>query len=86
MQRRVYPWEIMPKQMLSGKVGQLLHDMSQPLSTISLTATNIRNRCSSDLELDKAAYLQTKLERIEQQVQRIAALMDELDDLFQTVC
>lgn len=58
--------------------GASIHDAMQPLNVIRLAAGNIRARVLSRLEGDLASYLDEKLERIERQVDRAAAIFDEV--------
>lgn len=58
--------------------GTKLHDAKQPLNVIRLAAGNIRTRVLPLLEPEDAAYLVEKLERIDRQVDRAAALLDGL--------
>lgn len=53
------------------------HDLAQPLNVIRLCCSNIRTRPFNDVESDKA-YLDKKILRIEDQVDRLAALLDDL--------
>ena len=73
----------MPEQNLASEVHKLLHDMRQPLGTIRMNGANIRIRCTPALDDEKAAYLQGKLERIDQQVEQVAVLLDKLGGLFE---
>jgi len=73
----------MSQHKLASEVRKLMHDMRQPLSTIRVNGANIRIRCTPALDDEKAAYLQGKLERIEQQVERMAVLLDNLVSLLE---
>lgn len=53
------------------------HDLAQPLNVIRLCCSNIRTHPFNDVENDKA-YLDKKILRIEDQVDRLAALLDDL--------
>ena len=53
------------------------HDMAQPMNVIRLCCSNIRARPFDDVEHDKA-YLDKKILRIEEQVDRLSALLDDL--------
>jgi signal transduction histidine kinase len=55
---------------------QLLHDIRQPLNVIRLTGGNIRSRLLPLLDESSGAYLEGKLDRIEEQVQRAAELIE----------
>lgn len=57
-------------------VDQVLHDMRQPLNVIRLTGGNIRLRILPLLDESAGAYLEGKLDRIEEQIQRAAALIE----------
>lgn len=58
--------------------GQILHDLRQPLNVIRLTGGNIRSRIVPQLDEASAAYLVAKLDRIEEQTQRAAQLIEQL--------
>ena len=53
------------------------HDIAQPLNVIRLSCSNIRTRPFNDVENDKA-YLDKKILRIEEQLDRLTALLDDL--------
>ncbi len=53
------------------------HDIAQPLNVIRLSCSNIRARPFNDVESDKA-YLDKKILRIEEQVDRLTALLGDL--------
>jgi len=53
------------------------HDIAQPLNVIRLSCSNIRASPFNDVENDKA-YLDKKILRIEEQVDRLSALLDDL--------
>lgn len=53
------------------------HDLRQPLNVISLAVANLRARLGSRLAAEDAAYLNEKLDRIEQQVARTVELLDQ---------
>ena len=53
------------------------HDIAQPLNVIRLSCSNIRARPFNDVENDKA-YLDKKILRIEEQLDRLTALLDDL--------
>lgn len=59
--------------------GTKLHDAKQPLNVIRLAAGNIRTRVVPLLDPKDAAYLVEKLDRIDRQVDRAAALLEGLD-------
>ena len=56
------------------------HDLRQPLNVISLAAANLRARLGPRLDPADAAYLNEKLDRIEQQVARAAELIERKAD------
>ena len=51
------------------------HDLRQPLNVISLAVANLRARLGPRLEGDDRAYLEEKLDRIEQQIVRAAEML-----------
>lgn len=57
-------------------VDQVLHDVRQPLNVIRLTGGNIRSRILPLLDESAGAYLEGKLNRIEEQVRRAAQLIE----------
>lgn len=57
-------------------VDQVLHDVRQPLNVIRLTGGNIRSRILPLLDESAGAYLEGKLDRIEEQVRRAAELIE----------
>lgn len=61
---------------VSAGVHQVLHDMRQPLNVIRLTGGNIRSRIRPLLDESAGAYLESKLDRIEEQIQRAAVLIE----------
>lgn len=61
-----------------AKAAQVsLHDLAQPLNVIRLASVNIRVRIVPELSEAEAEYLASKLDRIERQVDRIAAMFEE---------
>lgn len=55
-----------------------VHDLAQPLNVIRLTAANIRSRLMSKLASAEADFLAQKLDKIDRQIERTAALLDQL--------
>lgn len=53
-----------------------MHDLRQPLNVISLAVANLRARLAPSLNDEDRAYLNDKLQRIEQQVARAAQILD----------
>ncbi len=51
--------------------------MAQPLNVIRLSCSNIRARPLNDVKNDEV-YLDKKIFRIEEQVDRLSALLDDL--------
>ncbi|MEY4160827.1 MAG: hypothetical protein RLZZ136_1448 [Pseudomonadota bacterium] len=51
------------------------HDLMQPLNVIQLASGNLRSRILPMLGGDDADYLISKLDRIEQQVARMATML-----------
>ncbi|WP_197274484.1 hypothetical protein [Novosphingobium sp. AAP83] len=56
---------------------KLLHSSRQPLNVINLVVENLRNVLLPDLPAEKAAYLLRKLDRIEQQVERLGDILNQ---------
>lgn len=56
---------------------KLLHSSRQPLNVINLVVENLRNVLLPDLPEEKAAYLLRKLDRIEQQVERLGDILNQ---------
>lgn len=55
----------------------LAHDLRQPMNIIRLACGNLRVRLLPELDPDIAAYLEQKLDRIEQQVERMNGLIGD---------
>ena len=61
-----------------SKVADCLHELRQPLNVIGLATGNLRSALSPGLSREQAEYLSAKLDRIDEQVARVAALADQL--------
>lgn len=61
-----------------SKVADCLHELRQPLNVIGLATGNLRSALSPGLSRKQADYLSAKLDRIDEQVARVAALADQL--------
>lgn len=61
-----------------SKVMDCLHELRQPLNVIGLATGNLRSALCPGLAREQADYLTAKLERIDEQVARVAALADEM--------
>ena len=61
-------------------LGKILHDMRQPISVVRVVTANIRRRCTPALDNESAQYLNTKLNQIDEQVQRLLKNIDSMDD------
>lgn len=59
-----------------SQANEKSHDLRQPLNVISLAVANLRARLVPRLEADDSAYLNDKLERIEQQIVRAVHILD----------
>ena len=55
-----------------------LHDLKQPLNIIRLANGNLRHRIAPVLNDADAQYLDAKLNRVEEQVQRAADMIEAL--------
>lgn len=67
----------MSQEEADAALAQLMHDLRQPLNVIRLTGGNIRSRLLPLLDEEAGAYLIAKLDRIEDQTQRAARLVDQ---------
>lgn len=56
--------------------GSIAHDLRQPLNVIALAVGNVRARLVPALDESDAAYLSSKLDRIEEQVARMTELIE----------
>ncbi len=61
-----------------SKVSDCLHELRQPLNVIGLATGNLRSALCPGLSREQADYLNAKLDRIDEQVARVAALADAL--------
>lgn len=61
-----------------ARVSDCLHELRQPLNVIGLATGNLRSALCPGLAKEQAEYLIAKLDRIDEQVTRVAALADEL--------
>ncbi|MBS0254073.1 MAG: hypothetical protein JSS36_02390 [Proteobacteria bacterium] len=59
-------------------LGQMLHELRQPLNVVSLSAGNLRSRLGAELSEEQAAYLHSRLDRIAEQVERASLLLDRM--------
>ena len=64
--------------------GAIFHDMRQPLNIIRLAIDNVRTRILPALGDEDAAYLASKLERIERQIERSSELVDNASESFRS--
>lgn len=66
--------------MVAGEPGEarrmLSHEARQSLNAIRLTTGNLRLRLGGNLEASEEAYLLTKLEKIDRQVDRLSDLLE----------
>jgi signal transduction histidine kinase len=56
----------------------MLHELKQPLNVITLSSGNIRSRMMDGIDAELAHYLAAKLDRIEEQAQRAASLIEAM--------
>lgn len=61
-----------------AKVSDCLHELRQPLNVIGLATGNLRSALCPGLGREQADYLIAKLDRIDEQVARVALLADQL--------
>lgn len=55
----------------------LIHEVSQPLNVINLAVANLRNVLGDALQGDALDYLGRKLDRIEQQTERVRTILED---------
>jgi hypothetical protein len=60
------------------KVTECLHELRQPLNVIGLATGNLRAALCPGLSREQAEYLVAKLDRIDEQVARVAQLADQM--------
>lgn len=61
-----------------SKVAECLHELRQPLNVIGLATGNLRSALCPGLGREQAAYLAAKLDRIDEQLARVASLADQM--------
>lgn len=61
-----------------SKVADCLHELRQPLNVIGLATGNLRSALCPGLGREQADYLMAKLDRIDEQVRRVAQLADQM--------
>jgi len=59
-------------------VSDCLHELRQPLNVIGLATGNLRSALCPGLGKEQADYLIAKLDRIDEQVSRVAMLAEQL--------
>lgn len=59
-------------------VSDFLHELRQPLNVIGLATGNLRSALCPGLGQEQAAYLAAKLDRIDEQLARVASLADQM--------
>jgi phosphoglycerate-specific signal transduction histidine kinase len=57
---------------------RLVHEVSQPLNVINLAVANLRNVLGEGLSPEQSVYLGRKLDRIDQQTERVRAILEGL--------
>lgn len=67
-----------------SRVTDCLHELRQPLNVIGLATGNLRSALCPGLTREQAEYLTAKLDRIDEQVARVAALADEMAEAART--
>lgn len=58
--------------------SSMAHDLRQPLNVIALVTANLRGRLAGVLAASDTAYLESKLDRIENQLAKALQLIDAL--------
>ncbi len=61
-----------------SKVTECLHELRQPLNVIGLATGNLRSALCPGLGREQADYLTAKLDRIDEQLARVASLADQM--------
>lgn len=61
-----------------SKVAECLHELRQPLNVIGLATGNLRSALCPGLGREQADYLIAKLDRIDEQLARVASLADQM--------
>lgn len=64
-----------------SSAASFAHELRQPLNIIRLACGNIQARLLPALGREDAAYLESKLSRIEQQIARMAELISTRSDV-----
>ena len=64
--------------------SDMAHDLRQPLNVIAVVTANLRGRLSGALAETDAAYLESKLDRIENQLAKALQLIDALSSSDQS--
>jgi signal transduction histidine kinase len=62
----------------TSRVSDCLHELRQPLNVIGLATGNLRSALCPGLSREQAEYLTAKLDRIDEQVARVATLADQM--------
>lgn len=60
------------------RVEETLHELRQPLNVIGLATGNLRAALCPGLNKEQSQYLVAKLDRIDEQVARIASLAEQM--------
>ncbi|GEO00761.1 hypothetical protein NSE01_25930 [Novosphingobium sediminis] len=61
-----------------SRVADCLHELRQPLNVIGLATGNLRSALCPGLSREQADYLTAKLDRIDEQVARVASLAEQM--------
>ena len=61
-----------------SRVSDCLHELRQPLNVIGLATGNLRSALCPGLSREQAEYLTAKLDRIDEQISRVATLADQM--------
>lgn len=57
------------------------HNLRQPLNAISLSIANLRIRLEPHLEGEEVSYARSKFDKIDEEIQRLAKMLDEFAPL-----
>ncbi|WP_298166383.1 histidine kinase dimerization/phospho-acceptor domain-containing protein [Novosphingobium sp.] len=66
-----------------SQISNCLHELRQPLNVIGLATGNLRSALCPGLSPEQAEYLTAKLDRIDEQVARVATLADRMAEAAQ---
>ena len=62
----------------SPSVSKVEHDLKQPINVISLVVDNVYERLAPKLSKEDCEYLESKLNKIHAQIERLSKMMENL--------